>query len=235
MGFQDREYFQEDAPRGFTLSSGKRMVVTNLVIINVVIWLADAFTTPIKQVAVQNDQLVEAVSGRWLSHFLALKLDVFQQPWMLWEVLSYGFAHASLGTPNGFWHILFNMFLLWMFGRDVEGRYGSKEFLAFYLLSDHCCRSRLAGLEYCRRARARLAGRCLRGRGCRIFVVCAAQPPPNVVRVGSDRCPRLVDRCPDGGLGSHAGPFRTRLECRLAGPLGRGCVRLRLFPLSVES
>lgn len=135
MGFQDREYFQEDAPRGFTLSSGKRMVVTNLVIINVVIWLADAFTTPIKQVAVQNGQLVEGVAGRWLSHFLALKLDVFQQPWMLWEVLSYGFAHASLGTPNGFWHILFNMFLLWMFGRDVEARYGRKEFLAFYLLA----------------------------------------------------------------------------------------------------
>jgi membrane associated rhomboid family serine protease len=133
MGFYEREYYQDDAQRGFTLGSGGRMIVTNLVIINAVIWLADAFTQPIRAVAVQDGQLVEAVAGRWLSNLLALKISVIQEPWMFWNVLSYGFAHASLGTPNGFWHILFNMFMLWMFGRDVEMRYGAKEFLTFYL------------------------------------------------------------------------------------------------------
>ncbi len=135
MGFYEREYYQDDAPRGFSLGGGQRMVVTNLVIINVVIWLADAFTSPIQGFAISNGQLVPTVVGHWLSHFLALKADVLQQPWMLWELLSYGFAHASLGTPNGLWHVLFNMFMLWMFGRDVEARYGGKEFLLFYLLS----------------------------------------------------------------------------------------------------
>jgi membrane associated rhomboid family serine protease len=133
MGFYEREYYQDDAPRGFTLRSGRRMVVTNLVIINVIIWLADAFTTPMTAVAVQDGQLVQTVAGRWLSHLLALKVSVVQEPWMFWNVLSYGFTHASLGTQNGFWHILFNMFMLWMFGRDVEARYGPKEFLTFYL------------------------------------------------------------------------------------------------------
>ncbi len=31
------------------------------------------------------------------------------------------------------WHIVFNMYFLWMFGRLVEPIYGSREFLAFYL------------------------------------------------------------------------------------------------------
>lgn len=42
------------------------------------------------------------------------------------------FAHAPL--PMIF-HILFNMFTLWMFGRVLENVWGSKRFLFFYLAS----------------------------------------------------------------------------------------------------
>lgn len=47
-----------------------------------------------------------------------------------WQLLTYGFLH-SMGSPT---HILFNMFGLWMFGRDLEWGMGSKKFLTYYLV-----------------------------------------------------------------------------------------------------
>lgn len=48
---------------------------------------------------------------------------------MPWQLLSYGFLH-DIGGIN---HILFNMFGLWMFGRDLERTMGSQRFLIYYL------------------------------------------------------------------------------------------------------
>lgn len=45
----------------------------------------------------------------------------------IWQMLTYGFLHGGLN------HIFFNMFGLWMFGRDIEGVLGSKRFLIYYL------------------------------------------------------------------------------------------------------
>jgi membrane associated rhomboid family serine protease len=46
-----------------------------------------------------------------------------------WRYVTYGFCHDR----TSIWHIAFNMYFLWMFGRLVEPIYGSREFLAFYL------------------------------------------------------------------------------------------------------
>ena len=48
---------------------------------------------------------------------------------MPWQLLTYGFMH----DVNGINHILFNMFGLWMFGRDLERSMGAKRFLTYYL------------------------------------------------------------------------------------------------------
>ncbi len=48
---------------------------------------------------------------------------------MPWQLLTYGFMHDI----NGINHILFNMFGLWMFGRDLERSMGAKRFLTYYL------------------------------------------------------------------------------------------------------
>lgn len=45
-----------------------------------------------------------------------------------WQLLSYGFLHASLG------HIFFNMFGLWMFGRAIEHVWGGRRLLLYYLV-----------------------------------------------------------------------------------------------------
>jgi membrane associated rhomboid family serine protease len=46
---------------------------------------------------------------------------------MPWQLLTYGFMHGGLA------HIAFNMFMLWMFGRELELVYGSRRFLTYYL------------------------------------------------------------------------------------------------------
>ena len=45
-----------------------------------------------------------------------------------WQILTYGFMHGDI------FHIGFNMFMLWMFGRELELVYGSGRFLSYYLV-----------------------------------------------------------------------------------------------------
>jgi len=46
----------------------------------------------------------------------------------VWQFTTYIFMHGGL------WHLLFNMFALWMFGSELERSWGSREFGAFFLL-----------------------------------------------------------------------------------------------------
>lgn len=47
----------------------------------------------------------------------------------VWQLLTYGFLH-DMRTLS---HLLFNMFGLWMFGRDLERMLGAQRFLTYYL------------------------------------------------------------------------------------------------------
>ncbi|HEY6625936.1 MAG TPA: rhomboid family intramembrane serine protease [Ignavibacteriaceae bacterium] len=46
----------------------------------------------------------------------------------IWQLITYQFMHG------GFSHIFFNMFMLWMFGMEIENILGSKKFLTYYLI-----------------------------------------------------------------------------------------------------
>lgn len=60
--------------------------------------------------------------GDWL----ALRPDaVLYRPWTL---ITYMFVHA------GFWHILLNLIVLFFFGPPVEERFGSNQFIKYYLI-----------------------------------------------------------------------------------------------------
>ncbi|MFQ6674478.1 MAG: rhomboid family intramembrane serine protease [Fidelibacterota bacterium] len=48
---------------------------------------------------------------------------------MIWQPLTYLFFHG------GIWHVLINMFVLWMFGSELEMFWGKKEFLKYYFLT----------------------------------------------------------------------------------------------------
>ena len=69
---------------------------------------------------------------QWNPRFLVLNFALWpatdpQSPFAPWQLLTYGFLHGSFN------HILFNMFGLWMFGRDLERLMGPRRFLTYYI------------------------------------------------------------------------------------------------------
>ena len=48
---------------------------------------------------------------------------------MIWQPFTYMFFHG------GVWHVLINMFVLWMFGSELERLWGRSQFLRFYFIT----------------------------------------------------------------------------------------------------
>jgi membrane associated rhomboid family serine protease len=48
-------------------------------------------------------------------------------PFSFWQLITYGFLHGDI------MHLAFNMFMLWMFGRELEGVMGSQRFAVYFL------------------------------------------------------------------------------------------------------
>tara|TARA_Y100001960_G_scaffold331932_1_gene430673 strand:+ start:4864 stop:5655 length:792 start_codon:yes stop_codon:yes gene_type:complete len=81
--------------------------VNSIILINVIIYFLTNF----------NSNYVNQIFG--------LNSNNFQ----LWQLFSYMFLHA------GFMHIFFNMFLLWMFGNQIESIWGTTKFISYYLIA----------------------------------------------------------------------------------------------------
>ena len=89
------------------------VVIKNLLIINGLVWLA--------QITIGQD-LISIEDWFALHHFSS-------ENYHFWQFITYMFLHSS----GSFFHILFNMFALWMFGSTLENLWGPGRFLAFYL------------------------------------------------------------------------------------------------------
>jgi len=89
-------------------------VIKNLVIINALFWLA--------QITVGKELI--PIEDIFALHYVRSE---YYRPW---QFISYMFLH----DPGNFFHILFNMFALWMFGSTLENLWGSKRFLLFYMI-----------------------------------------------------------------------------------------------------
>lgn len=90
---------------------GLPMVIKNIIIINVLVWLAEL---TFKQ------EFVSMFSLHYHQN----------EEFKIWQVVTYMFMH----DPTSFLHILFNMLMLWMFGGILENLWGPKRFLTFYLI-----------------------------------------------------------------------------------------------------
>ncbi len=111
----------------FTRSDRFPPVVKNLIIINVLVWIAQLIYD-------KKDGLT-----MWLTQKIAL-FPIGDPDFRPYQIATHMFAHSSYvispGNPQGrifFFHILFNMFGLYMFGRILENVWGAKRFLFFYL------------------------------------------------------------------------------------------------------
>lgn len=91
------------------------------------------FTDAIKLLVTVNLSifLLQTISGQERVLFELFGL-VPRQTWshfMIWQPFTYLFFHGHI------WHVLINMFVLWMFGSELEMVWGKKEFLKYYFLT----------------------------------------------------------------------------------------------------
>jgi membrane associated rhomboid family serine protease len=117
MGLYDRDYTQANFQSQFHNAPQMRMafpqatpMVKRLLIINVAVYFL--------QIVGADRVLVEWFSLYPVSLSAALQL---------WRLITYQFLHGGL------WHIILNMWALWMFGPAIERHWGGKRFLIFYL------------------------------------------------------------------------------------------------------
>ena len=71
---------------------------------------------------------LEFLWGGELIHIFGLTPALVKKGFV-WQFFTYMFLHGD------FFHILFNMFALWMFGCEIERSWGTKEFLRYYLIT----------------------------------------------------------------------------------------------------
>lgn len=89
-------------------------VIKNLIIINVLVFLAQV--------------IGNGIEPHWVENWFALH-DLHSIYFRPHQFITHMFMHGS------FTHLFFNMVGLWMFGVALEHRYGSKRFLEFYILT----------------------------------------------------------------------------------------------------
>lgn len=89
-------------------------VTKNLIIINFIIWVVEAIFPRFSQIIITH---------LGLHYFTASDFNPVQ-------LLTYLFVHS----PDTPFHVLFNMFTLWMFGSLLEHIWGSRRFFIFYFV-----------------------------------------------------------------------------------------------------
>lgn len=128
MPIDNRDWYQERSSSGSSYG-GRRAnatpTCTRILIVTIAVYVA--------QIVISDGRVSYA------TQWLAVTPDTISHG-QLWRLLTYAFCHS----PERLFHIVFNMWILWMFGRRIELKYGSREFLLFYLMAALC-----ASVVYC--------------------------------------------------------------------------------------
>lgn len=122
MGLQDRAYYRDATSVGwYELGAGR--MCRWIVLINVAVYVLQLATLDFRT----------GDLGGFTRLFIMDPELVFRHG-EVWRLFSALFLH----DPTTFWHIVFNMLMLWMMGPQVEDLLGPREFLAFYLTAGVC-------------------------------------------------------------------------------------------------
>src|SRR5262245_6905542 len=109
MGIHDRDYYREDEGGFFANISRTGQVTKSLIAITVVAFVVQLVTIP-RHGAEGSGPFANALN---LVGEKVLNGEV-------WRLITCGFLH----DPDRIFHIIFNMLILWMVGRELEERMG---------------------------------------------------------------------------------------------------------------
>jgi len=126
MGFEDREYAREDEP-GIWVGRDWS-VVTWVIVINLAIYALQIMTSYKVAMGLQEITL-DRVSDVLKLRSTLFTFELVTHPWQILQIVTYGFTH----DPGNILHIAFNLFSFWMFGREIESRYGGPTFAKMYI------------------------------------------------------------------------------------------------------
>ena len=91
------------------------------------------FTDAIKLLVSVNFTIffLQTISGKehLLFDLFGLVPQAIWSDFMIWQPFTYLFFHGNI------WHILINMFVLWMFGSELENAWGRKNFIKYYFIT----------------------------------------------------------------------------------------------------
>ena len=119
----DYYYYNGNSSRGGGFLSSVPKVTRNLIIINVIVFIATLI----------NEEFMVSTFAMFYP----------TSPYFhVWQIITHMFMHG------GFWHILFNMYTLWMFGSVLERMIGERKFLIFYFVCGLGAAALHTGVEY---------------------------------------------------------------------------------------
>ncbi len=137
MGINDRDYGRTERTPWDRIENPRSMVIT-LIVINVIVFAAQSLfvyspqsNSPVGMDTPQGEVAVGSM-GEKRSHIddiFAVRGTSLTRPWLWFQTVTYGFLH----NRSNILHLVFNMFLLYVFGRPLEQRIGGQEFLKAYL------------------------------------------------------------------------------------------------------
>lgn len=103
--------FYRGRPSNPFRGSWTRGIVTKLVIINIAVFILE--------ILLHNTNFIV---------YFGLSPRLVVTRGFVWQLITYMFLHG------GFWHLLLNMFIIWMFGSQLEAVWGGERFLKYYII-----------------------------------------------------------------------------------------------------
>ncbi len=105
------QYYYERRPDWGGFSSGS--MVNKIIAANIIVFILEYLFGP--------------RFGESFQRYFSLMPAMVVKKYYVWQVITYMFLHL------GVWHLLFNMFIVWMFGTAIENAWGKEKFLKYYL------------------------------------------------------------------------------------------------------
>jgi membrane associated rhomboid family serine protease len=137
MGIYDRDYYRREGPSFLGVIADTGTACKWIIGLNVLFFLIQMGTRVTVPAEYEDPETGEVYAAPGVIH----KPGFFENAFVLdvdktlhgqvWRLLTYAFLHST----STVWHIVWNMLILWWFGKDVEDLYGTREFVVFYLVS----------------------------------------------------------------------------------------------------
>ncbi len=144
MGFENRDYARTD-DRSYSSPGSRMSIIGWIITVNIAVFVVQCVWTrplttgdlrdrlPSMRVTEMEDVDFPHVRVSILEDWFALDASKVLRG-QIWRLTTYDFLHST--TDGGIpWHLLMNMYVLYLTGRKIVDVYSEREFLLFYLLA----------------------------------------------------------------------------------------------------